>query len=227
MMDSTAEPMKPQARDLVLAVLTRIGEVEGTANRTKLLKLLYLCDIEYFRATGETLTGFDWIFYLYGPWAAEYDDLLKQLDAEGAIRLQAWAAAGLEGERISASQHSSLERLIPSADVFFRARRQIDTWADRAVPRLLDYVYFDTEPMQGAVKMQRLDFTKISKEPPHLYRRTKSGADASTLKALRSKFIELNNSTAGKGAWEEAKYTTGKLDDKYFEALAEFEREEQ
>jgi hypothetical protein len=227
MMDSTTEPMKPQARDLVLAVLTRIGEVEGTANKTKLLKLLYLCDIEFFRATGETLTGFEWIFFLYGPWAPEYDDLLKQLEAEGAIRLQAWAAAGVEGERISASQHSPLERLITSADVFFRARRQIDTWADRAVPRLLDYVYFETEPMQGAVKMQRLDFTKISKEPPHLYRRTKSGADARTLKELRRKFIELKNSTEGKGAWEQAKYDTGKLDEKYFAALAEFEREEQ
>jgi hypothetical protein len=81
--------------------------------------------------------------------------------------------------------------------------------------------------MQGAVKMQRLDFSKISKEPPHLYRKTKSGADARTLTELRKKFIELNNSTAGKGAWEEAKYTAGKLDEKYFEALAEFEREEQ
>lgn len=219
--------MKPQARDLVLAVLTRIGEVEGTANKTKLLKLLYLCDIEYFRATGETFTGFDWIFFLYGPWAAEYDGLLKQLEVEGAIRLQAWAAAGVEGERISASQQSSLERVIPSADVFFRARRQIDTWADRAVPRLLDYVYFETEPMQGAVKMERLDFTKISKEPPHLYRRTKSGADAGTLRALRLKFAELSKNTAGQGAWEESSYAPGKLDEKYFAALAEFEREEQ
>ena len=83
-----------------MAVLTRIAEVEGTANRTKLLKLLYLCDIEYFRATGETLTGFDWVFYLYGPWAPEYDNLLKQLEAEGAIRLQAWTAGGAEGERV-------------------------------------------------------------------------------------------------------------------------------
>ena len=55
--------MKPQARELTLGILTRIKEREGTANKTKLLKLLYLADIEQYRATGETVTGFDWIFY--------------------------------------------------------------------------------------------------------------------------------------------------------------------
>lgn len=219
--------MKPQARDLVLAVLTRISEAEGTANKTKLLKLLYLTDIEHFRSTGETLTGFDWIYYLYGPWTAEYDGLLKQLDAEGALRLEPWTAGGVEGERISASEHVPLERVIASADVFFRARRHVDTWADRAVPRLLDYVYFETEPMQGAVKMERLDFKKVSKEPPRLYRRTKSGADAATLRSLRSKFADMSKGTAGRGAWEAISHTAAQFDEKYLAALAEFEREEQ
>jgi hypothetical protein len=83
--------MKPQAKELALAILTRIGEREGTANKTKLLKLMYLADIEYYRATGETLTGFDWLFFLYGPWATKYDALLEQLDAEGTINLEKWS----------------------------------------------------------------------------------------------------------------------------------------
>src|SRR5437879_4243988 len=108
MIGFTADPMKPQARELVLAILTRIQELEGTANKTKLLKLLYLADIEHFRATGETLTGFDWIYYLYGPWTPEYDDLLKQLEAEGALRLERWASGGVEGERITTSERVAL-----------------------------------------------------------------------------------------------------------------------
>src|SRR5437867_6963402 len=115
--------MKPQARALVLAILTRIEEVEGTANKTKLLKLLYLADIEHVRSNGETLTGFDWIYYLYGPWTAEYDNLLKQLEAEGAIRLEPWASGGIEGERIVSKERITLERVIVSADIFFRTRR--------------------------------------------------------------------------------------------------------
>lgn len=219
--------MKPQARDLVLAILTRIREVEGTANKTKLLKLLYLADIENFRATGETFTGFDWIYYLYGPWTSEYDDLIKQLEAEGVLRLERWAAGSVEGERITASEKVDLDRVIASADVFFRTRRQVDTWADRAIPRLLDYVYFETEPMQGAVKMERLDFKKVSKEPPRLYRRTKSGADAATLRSLRSKFADMGKGTTGRGAWEAISHTGAQFDEKYLAALAEFEREEQ
>ena len=219
--------MKQQARDLLLAILTRIEEVEGAANKTKLLKLLYLTDIEFFRDTGDTLTGFDWIYYLYGPWSGEYDGLLKQLEAEGVIRLEPWAAGGIEGERIVASERLPLERVIASADVFFRARRQIDTWADRGVPRLLDYVYFETEPMQGAAKMERLDFRKVSKEPPRLYRRTKSGADPGTLRSLRNKFASLSKETAGQGAWESISHTSAQFDEKYLAALAEFEREEQ
>jgi hypothetical protein len=227
MIGFTADPMKPQARELVLAILTRIQEVEGTANKTKLLKLLYLADIEHFRATGETLTGFDWIYYLYDPWTPEYDDLLKQLEAEGALRLERWASGGVEGERITPSDRVALDRVIASADVFFRTRRQVDTWADRAVPRLLDYVYFETEPMQGAVKMERLDFNKVAKEPSRLYRRTKSGADPATLRSLRRKFAEMSKGTAGRGAWEEISHTAAQFDEKYLAALAEFEKEEQ
>ncbi len=226
-MDHFANPMKPQARDLILAILTRIEEVEGTANKTKLLKLLYLADIEHFRATGETLTGFDWIYYLYGPWTAEYDDLLKQLEAEGAVRLEQWVGAGVEGERIYTSERASLEKVIRSADEFFRTRRQVETWADRGVPRLLDYVYFETEPMQDAVKMQRLDFGKVSTEPPRLYRRTKSGSEIGKLHSLRRKFAETTKRIADSGTWQPISHEAGPFDDKYFSALAEFEKEEQ
>src|SRR5258707_14802558 len=51
--------MKPIAQDLALALLTGVKERGGTANKTKLLKLLYLADIEHFRKHGETLTAFD------------------------------------------------------------------------------------------------------------------------------------------------------------------------
>src|SRR5258708_2461607 len=118
MINSTTHPMNPQARDLVLAILTRIDEVEGTANKTKLLKLLYLADIEQFRVTGQTLTGFEWIYYLYGPWTSEYDQLLKQLEAEGVVRVKAWVSSGVEGDGITASERVPLERVIASTDVF-------------------------------------------------------------------------------------------------------------
>ena len=57
--------MKPEAQEVALAILTRVNERAGFVNKTKLLKLLYLADIEHYRKFGETLSGFDWIFYLF------------------------------------------------------------------------------------------------------------------------------------------------------------------
>jgi hypothetical protein len=216
--------MKAQAGDLILGILTRIKEREGIANKTKLLKLLYLADIEQYRTSRETLTGFDWIFYLYGPWTPEYDSLLKDLQEKGAIEIKTWAGAGIEGERIIVADHSQLERAIPSADVFLRTRRLVDTWADRGIGTLLDYVYFETEPMRDAIKMDRLDFTKVSKEPRPDYRRTKSGTDFKDLRRLKTRFKEATSKLLSER--NGIRYDEAPYDDTYFEALKALDEQE-
>ena len=216
--------MKPEARNLALGILTRIKEREGTANKTKLLKLLYLADIESFRFSGETLTGFDWIFYLYGPWAAEYDALLKQLETEDAIQIDRWAKADIEGERIAPQESTQLERVIASMEVSFRVKHYVDTWADRGVATLLDYVYFETEPMRNAIKMERLDFSKVSKEPPRPYRRTKSGSDPKELRRLKARFAEeMKKLPSGRTG---VSYQQAPYDAAFLEAIQAFDEQE-
>jgi len=60
----------------------------------------------YFIKAGTTLTGFDWVFYLYGPWAADFDKALEQLQAEQVIDVGDWADGFLEGKEIR--HHRSL-----------------------------------------------------------------------------------------------------------------------
>jgi hypothetical protein len=81
--------MNSEASEIALAILSRVQEKHVFVNKTKLLKLLYLVDIEHYRRFGKTLTEFDWKFYLYGPWTAEYDGLLEGLQQRNAIALQA------------------------------------------------------------------------------------------------------------------------------------------
>ena len=45
--------------DLIAAVATSVREGGGAPTKTKVLKLLYLLDIESYRKTEATLTGFD------------------------------------------------------------------------------------------------------------------------------------------------------------------------
>jgi hypothetical protein len=179
--------MKPEAKDLALAILTRIGERGGSCNRTKLLKLLYLSDIEHFRGSRETVTGFDWLFYLYGPWAREYDELLASLEAEGSISLDAWGRETIEGERMNVIEPRKLEGVLKGAVECLTVQRYIDRWAASSVPSLLDFVYFETEPMDSAIKGARLDFSKVSVEAPVLYRRTRSQTTPDALTRIRKK----------------------------------------
>jgi hypothetical protein len=74
--------------DLVSAIVTWIAEHDSYATKTKLLKLLYLFDIEYYREHRCTFTGFGWKFFHLGPWAAEYDPTLKGLSARGVLSEQ-------------------------------------------------------------------------------------------------------------------------------------------
>jgi hypothetical protein len=57
--------------NLIQAIVTWIAEHDGYATKTKLLKLLYLFDVEYYRQHRYTFTGFGWKFFHLGPWAAE------------------------------------------------------------------------------------------------------------------------------------------------------------
>jgi hypothetical protein len=45
--------------NLIPAILTYVRDKEGFATKTKLLKLLYLLDLEAYRETRQTLTGFN------------------------------------------------------------------------------------------------------------------------------------------------------------------------
>ena len=218
--------MNSAARDVVLAILTRVREQERSVNKTKLLKLLYLADIEHYRKHSKTLTGFDWIFYWYGPWAAEYDELLVDLERTDSIEIEPWDKDELTGFRIRLSESRDLNTVIADADEYYRIQRVIDTWADRSLPDLLNYVYFETEPMIGAVTEQPLSFESISKEPPKLYRRSSSGTDAKALNRLRSRMLKYQAEFETQRHRVLASFRAPVYDDVYVAALNELNREE-
>jgi hypothetical protein len=212
--------MTPEAKKLARALLTRIRERDGTANKTKLLKLLYLADLENYRAEGRTITGFDWVFFHYGPWAAEYDGLLDQLTAENAIVAEKWAASDIEGVRLKIGEPVGLGEVIKSTSALLRVQRYVDVWADKSVSSLLDYVYFETEPMSEAEKGKRLDFGKIQKDPPALYRRTPSGSNPRQIQALKDRFTATRLSLEKERAKAQGQFKEGPRDQAFIDALA-------
>ena len=211
--------MSPLAQDLALALLTSAQARGNVLNKTKLLKLMYLVDIEHFRTHRKTLTGFDWIFFLYGPWAAEYDGLIADLEQRDFIEVDSWESGGLSGNRLTAKENRDLEAVLKSTIEFYQVKHQVETWSDRSLSELLDYVYFDTDPMRDAVSLQPLDFEKISPGVPTLYRRSKSSASDASVRSLRRQFAEIRerNEQARQAAIRG--FVPPAYDDAYQEAL--------
>src|SRR6266849_3614938 len=75
----------PATDKLIVAIVTWVVDQESYVTKTKLLKLLYLFDVEYYRAHRQTFTGFSWKFFHLGPWAAEFDPTLDGLVAKAAL----------------------------------------------------------------------------------------------------------------------------------------------
>jgi hypothetical protein len=217
--------MSPLARDLALALLTSAQARGSVLNKTKLLKLMYLADIEHFRTHRKTLTGFEWIFFLYGPWAAEYDTLVAELEQRDLIEIESWESGGLSGDRLKAKEDRDLGTVLESTNEYFRVKNQVDTWSDRSLSDLLDYVYFDTDPMRDAVSLQPLDFEKVSPDAPTLYRRSKSGASDAAVRNLRRRFTEIRERNEQARQAAISSFVPPTYDEAYQEALAQLSNE--
>lgn len=209
--------MSETLKHLILALLTIIRDQDGNATKTKLLKLLYLADIEHFRDTGKLLTDAGWVFHLYGPWFEEYDATLQQLAEEDAIAIRQWAARGLDGFSIEPRERATLDDLGLSLSAKLAIQEAAETWAYAPTGELLNHVYFHTEPMQSAERGKPLDFRTVRprKEMP-FYNRVKSGADEKAIHKARRKLREALTSSVP----EQANFTPPRYDEQFFNALS-------
>jgi hypothetical protein len=162
-MPSAADERDNLLTKLVLAILTFVKERDGFVTKTKLLKYLYLIDIEHYRAEGQLLTGFRWKFYKYGPWASEYDPFYSRLQRQGAIAVEPGTRPDLDTEFLEPKEEVELEDVFGNASERMRVRQILDTWAARPLGEMLDHVYFQTEPMEEAKRDEHLNFERINR----------------------------------------------------------------
>ena len=114
--------------------------------KTRLIKLLYLTELEYYRRTGKRLTSLNWRFYHFGPYASALE---AYIGAPNSVVNENLLAAMI------GKSHGELQRAI--VDV-------VHEWGFAELNTLLDHVYFETEPMQAASGGDFLDFSTTSRE---------------------------------------------------------------
>jgi hypothetical protein len=208
---------------LIPAISSYIRSKGGAPTKTKVLKLIYLLDVEFFREKHETLSGFEWIFYKFGPWTAQYDEVLEQLSMADKVRLNPPAAGDSEPTFVDPTNPVELSSVFPNFQDELKARRIVEVWADRPTVELLDYVYFHTAPMRTAERNHLLDFdTILQEEPPTDYRRDTSSLTPDELKKARKRFLSALSSApkVASGAFIEPAYGP-----EYWDAIETMERE--
>jgi hypothetical protein len=176
--------------DLAQAICTRVQEQDGNVSKTKLIKYLYLIDIEYYKVHERTYTGFNWIFYHYGPWTNEYEEIYSEMSSSPLFDIKVSGGLDFDTQFITSSEKKDLDSIFPPKEAMLelKVKRIVDRWACEGLSPLLNYVYFYTKPMMGAEKKETLDFTKILTFPSiPKFKLSKGSLSSSELKKIREK----------------------------------------
>lgn len=174
------------ANELILALVAEAATEKLSLSKTKLLKLIYLIDVESYRALGRSATAWRWMFHQFGPWTADYDASLESL---GAVGMLATTQHGDDRETHvirGRGDHGGLAAL-SDPETRLVARRVIERWLSRDVSEILDHVYFETEPMQDARWGTELNFGTVGRADFPAYRREVSRVTPERMQEIRER----------------------------------------
>ena len=147
----------PDLKPLIGYIVDQVQEQGGSLGMTALIKLVYLVDLEHYRTYGRRATEIDWIFHHYGP----YDSALEsEIKDNGFVQVHGDRQTGYGFSRPHDRQglHRSFDDEYGNSGRLI-SNRVVEQWGLESLNALLDYVYFQTEPMQDVERGDSLDFS--------------------------------------------------------------------
>ena len=149
-------------RNLIAHVITELTDMSASFGKTKLVKLLYLIDVEHYRIRRTTISGLEWRFYHYGPYASEIDTALNELELDipqdpATIGTGQTAIVFRPNRRLN----PRLVDYLSSLSELRLVNKVVRDWGETDLNPLLNHVYFYTEPMRHAERDEILDFSTI------------------------------------------------------------------
>ncbi|MBW1706387.1 MAG: hypothetical protein JRJ86_14660 [Deltaproteobacteria bacterium] len=127
-------------------------------NRTELIKLLYLTDLEYYKNYGEIYSEFRYIFYHYGPWTNQFHQMLDYMRGVEIAELRKDPDENYFLYAITLKQpRHDVELEEDIRNVLFN---NLFIYQESDLKQILDVVY-KTEPMVSTERGSAIDFTKI------------------------------------------------------------------
>jgi hypothetical protein len=149
--------------NLIKYIVCYATEREINLTTVRLVKFVYLADLYNARSfQGQTITEFPWAFVYYGPYCREVMEEIDHAVISGIISRKTFESKYGDKDFAVFSCHDehldAIKRLFPLS-VILELQAAIKRYGDDTAA-LLDYVYFDTEPMIDARKGGLLDFSK-------------------------------------------------------------------
>jgi hypothetical protein len=215
--------MHPRIKDLLVAIVSYIHEHDGYVTKTKLLKLVYLFDVEFYRRNRRLFTGFNWKFFHLGPWTREFDPIVDDLVRSGALLEVQSTKSEYDTKFFRAETPLDFSSLFSSFDDEASLRIVLNAWGDRSTGEILDHVYFRTEPMEQGIRNEVLDFSLIPEGRPEKYVRSSSGKSSRQIIALKKEFAERVASLPKSQGEKRFRFTPPRYDDEFVNAMAKLD----
>ncbi|MFI5040449.1 MAG: Panacea domain-containing protein [Acidimicrobiales bacterium] len=152
-------PLPTPYRRTLLYLAQRLGEVPNT----RLHKIVYLIDLEYFRRYGRTLTGAPWVRHNYGPMTKA---LLPALADMAGHELNQRAKTTLSDRTVKLVEPGPAPRYQPDLGL---AEQEVAEFILELTHRLTDRQVLDlayaTTPMRSILRREAILGRKLIDEP--------------------------------------------------------------
>ena len=210
-------------KPLIAYLIDQVRDQEGTLNKTALVKLVYLVEVEYWRRHGRSVTGLEWRFHHYGPYSVELD---REIDDNPLFQVFGGRRSGYgfspsrEWKEIQAAFNMNYEPVVEKI-----ADDVVKQWGLETLETILEYVYFETEPMQEAQRGEILDFSKIRMEEGPILRAPRLSFSDEFITDLRARWNQRRETPAKPNTSQEVP-AEPLYDEVYEEALGLMAREE-
>ena len=176
--------------DLILYIVDQLNDMGRLPSTIQLVKYLYLVDLEHVRSLRRPLTGLQWVYHLYGPYAYDIPRAAASLGFD--LQDERFKAEGGEGRLFEAQREGAFPSEFGAASKSV-VDRVLQTWGLASTREILDYVYFDTEPLAGAKRGERLRFDNVG---PDIGAYEVDVRDSKKLRELRGKYSSVPSSAA-------------------------------
>ncbi len=221
----------PDFRPLINYIIDQVNQQGGDIGRTALTKLVYLIDVEHYRRHGKQATELRWQFHHYGPFAAELQSDIQSLGLYADEEQFSGKSGNRQVSGYSYRRTGDWREIQGAFNACYdRSAKQcvdkvVEQWGLESLPTILDYVYFETEPMQDVKRGDLLDFSKIQPESIIPQNTAKLKFSDEFVKDMRQRLKERREKRENDSK-KARKATAPRYDDVYYAACKVMQAEE-